>query len=116
SLRCSDDKVQFHPSMLPDILWMVDEFLPLLTTALRPAVTNSSTSKTSSSFPMRSWSVRKVSILDREQKTHTPLWEAFKEHAHIDRLEIHDAMFSAKKLIGPNTHTLADLKMSGNYI
>ncbi|KAK5820670.1 hypothetical protein F5H01DRAFT_339055 [Linnemannia elongata] len=58
--------------------------------------------------------VRNLSLLDMRHRKHTALWEALVEHAHIDRLEIHDSVFSVKKLIGVRDHTLAALKLSGN--
>ncbi|KAF9118063.1 hypothetical protein BGW39_001502 [Mortierella sp. 14UC] len=58
--------------------------------------------------------VRNLSLLDTKHKKHAALWNALAKHRHIDRLEIHDAVFPVKKLIGPKTHTLAHLKLSGN--
>ncbi|KAK3835576.1 MAG: hypothetical protein J3R72DRAFT_451538 [Linnemannia gamsii] len=58
--------------------------------------------------------VRSVSLLDQKHRKNTALWNALAEHAHINRLEIHDAVFPVKRLLGPKAHTLVDLKLSGN--
>ncbi|KAF9905530.1 hypothetical protein EC991_001560 [Linnemannia zychae] len=58
--------------------------------------------------------VRNVSLLNDKHKKHIELWDALAEHKHINRLEVHEAIFPVKKLIGSETHTLAHLKLSGN--
>jgi hypothetical protein len=58
--------------------------------------------------------VRHLSLLDKTHKKHAALWDVLMKHKHIDRLEIHDAVFPLKRLIGPETHTLAELTLSGN--
>ncbi|KAF9899644.1 hypothetical protein EC991_008526 [Linnemannia zychae] len=58
--------------------------------------------------------VRTLSLLNIKHKKYAALWDALTKHKHIDRLEIHEAVFPVKKLIGPNTYTLAHLKLSGN--
>ena len=58
--------------------------------------------------------VRHLSLVDKTHKKHAELWDVLMKHQHIDRLEIHDAVFPVKRLIGPNTHTLAELTLSGN--
>lgn len=58
--------------------------------------------------------VRHLSLLERNHRKHAALWDALVEHAHIDRLEIHDSVFPVKKLIGPWDNSLAELKLSGN--
>ncbi|KAF8943937.1 hypothetical protein BGZ47_004863 [Haplosporangium gracile] len=58
--------------------------------------------------------VRHLSLLDKKHKKNTDLWDVLIKHNHINHLEIHDAVFPVKRLIGPNTHNLAGLKLSGN--
>ncbi|KAG0372912.1 hypothetical protein BGX24_012428, partial [Mortierella sp. AD032] len=58
--------------------------------------------------------VRNLSLLDRKHKKNAALWEAIKEHGHIDRLEVHEAVFPVKKLMGPEKLDLSHLKLSGN--
>ncbi|KAF9150801.1 hypothetical protein BG015_007386 [Linnemannia schmuckeri] len=58
--------------------------------------------------------VRLLSLLDKKHKKHAALWDVLIKHNHINRLEIHDAVFPVKRLIGSKTHTLAGLTLSGN--
>ncbi|KAG0374089.1 hypothetical protein BGX24_010841, partial [Mortierella sp. AD032] len=58
--------------------------------------------------------VRNLSLLDRKHEKNAALWEAIKEHGHIDRLEVHEAIFPVKKLMGPEKLKLSHLKLSGN--
>ncbi|KAF9904457.1 hypothetical protein EC991_002675 [Linnemannia zychae] len=58
--------------------------------------------------------VRNISLMDKKHKKHNALWGALANHKHIDRLEVHEAAFPVKKLIGPKTNTLTHLKLSGN--
>ncbi|KAK3840114.1 MAG: hypothetical protein JOS17DRAFT_769666 [Linnemannia elongata] len=58
--------------------------------------------------------VRNLSLLDKTHKHHEALWDALQGHGHIEKLEIHDAMFPVKKLLGPTNHNLGELKLSGN--
>lgn len=58
--------------------------------------------------------VRHLSLVDKRHKKNAELWDILVKHEHIDRLEIHDAVFPVKRLMGPNTHNLAELTLSGN--
>ncbi|KAG0060029.1 hypothetical protein BGZ90_004232 [Linnemannia elongata] len=58
--------------------------------------------------------VRHLSVVDMRHKKHAPLWDVLIKHKHINCLEIHDAVFPVKRLLGPDAHTLAKLTLSGN--
>ncbi|KAG0303674.1 hypothetical protein BGZ97_001797 [Linnemannia gamsii] len=58
--------------------------------------------------------VRNLSLLNKKHKKRAILWSSIIQHAHIDCLEIHDAVFTVKKLFGPYNHTLVELNLSGN--
>ncbi|KAF9140717.1 hypothetical protein BGX30_006102 [Mortierella sp. GBA39] len=58
--------------------------------------------------------VRHLSLLDKTHKKHADLWDVLKKHEHIDHLEIHDAVFPVRRLIGAKSHSLAELTLSGN--
>ncbi|KAF9098091.1 hypothetical protein BGX23_007083 [Mortierella sp. AD031] len=59
--------------------------------------------------------VRQLSILDKKHKKNAALWEALMLHDHINRLEVHDAVFPIRRLMGarPPEHSLSELKLSG---
>ncbi|KAF9085410.1 hypothetical protein BGX23_009684 [Mortierella sp. AD031] len=57
--------------------------------------------------------VRHLSLMDKTHKKHAVLWDALLQHGHIDRLEVHEAVFPIKRLLGAQVHTLAELKISG---
>ncbi|KAG9061751.1 hypothetical protein KI688_006902 [Linnemannia hyalina] len=40
-------------------------------------------------------------LFDTKNKKHAPLWNALQGHEHIEKLEIHDAVFPVKELLGP---------------
>ncbi|KAG9061800.1 hypothetical protein KI688_006951 [Linnemannia hyalina] len=58
--------------------------------------------------------VRHLSLLDTKHKKNADLWEALTHHKHINKLEVHDAVFSVKRLLGPNAQNMKELKVSGN--
>ncbi|KAG0283728.1 hypothetical protein BGZ96_011884 [Linnemannia gamsii] len=58
--------------------------------------------------------VRRLSLMDKKHKKHAPLWDVIMNHEHINCLEIHDAVFPLKRLMGDKLNHLAELKLSGN--
>ncbi|KAF9537673.1 hypothetical protein EC957_007827 [Mortierella hygrophila] len=58
--------------------------------------------------------VRHLSLLDTEHKKHADLWEALTHHKNINKLEVHDAVFSVKRLLGSKAQNMKELKVSGN--
>ncbi|KAF9142733.1 hypothetical protein BG015_000693 [Linnemannia schmuckeri] len=58
--------------------------------------------------------VRQLSLLDTKHKKNAALWEALTYHKHIRKLEVHDAIFPVKRLLGPKVHNVKELKVSGN--
>lgn len=58
--------------------------------------------------------VRYLSLMDKKHKKHAALWDVLIKHEHINCLEIHDAVFPLRRLIGHKINHLAELKLSGN--
>ncbi|KAF9136788.1 hypothetical protein BGX30_010870, partial [Mortierella sp. GBA39] len=58
--------------------------------------------------------VRHLSLLDTKHKKNADLWEALTNHKQINKLEVHDAVFSVKRLLGSKAQNMKELKVSGN--
>ncbi|KAF9322228.1 hypothetical protein BGZ91_004375 [Linnemannia elongata] len=58
--------------------------------------------------------VRQLSLLDMKIKKNAALWGALTHHKHIRKLEVHDAVFPVRRLLGPKVQNLKELKVSGD--
>ncbi|KAK5820718.1 hypothetical protein F5H01DRAFT_411926 [Linnemannia elongata] len=58
--------------------------------------------------------VRQLSLLDMKKKKNAALWDTLTHHKHIRKLEVHDAVFPIRRLLGPKVQNLKELKLSGD--
>ncbi|KAF8937037.1 hypothetical protein BGZ47_009209 [Haplosporangium gracile] len=58
--------------------------------------------------------IRQLSLLNTKHKKNAAFWEVLTYHKHIRKLEVHDAIFPVKRLLGPKVHNVKELKVSGN--
>ncbi|KAG0276126.1 hypothetical protein BGZ95_007986, partial [Linnemannia exigua] len=96
--------------MIPEIILMIGSFLPLFQTRFEEG-------RHMVPFGVLARNIKHVrilSLLDMKHRKHASLCEVIKKYSHIERLEIHDAVFSVRKLIGSKNHAMGHLKLSGS--